>query len=110
MAEDRDPDLNKKEDIRFNKIWEDNWRDIAEENDDKKKIHALRWDVYVKEKEELITREFSVSVPHPKGGAIVCTCVKDQVIDEMRTTKRSGYLVLTINYLRRRRVGGNERD
>ena len=42
--------------------------DVAEEGDYKKKIHALRWDVYVKEKEELIKREFSVSVPHPKGG------------------------------------------
>ena len=55
------------EDIRFDIIWEDNWRDLAEENNDKKKIHALRWNVYVKEKEELIAREFSVSVPHPKG-------------------------------------------
>ena len=51
MAEERDPDLNEKEDIRFEIIREDNWRDIAEENDDKKKNHALRWDVYVKEKE-----------------------------------------------------------
>ena len=56
VAEERDPDLNEKEDIRFDKVWEDHWRDIAEENDDKKKIHALRWEVYVKEKEELITR------------------------------------------------------
>ena len=48
VAEERDPDLNKKEDIRFDKIWEDNWRYIAEENYDKKKIHALRWEVYVK--------------------------------------------------------------
>ena len=45
VAEERDPDLNKMEDIRFDKIWEDHWRDIAEENNYKKKIHALRWDV-----------------------------------------------------------------
>ena len=50
VTEERDPELNEKEDIRFEKIREDNWRDLAEENDDKKKIHALRWDVYVKEK------------------------------------------------------------
>ena len=50
VAEERDQDLNEKEDIRFDKIWEDHWRDIAEENDYKKKIHALRWEVYVKEK------------------------------------------------------------
>ena len=47
MAEERDMELNKKEDIRFDKIREDNWRDIAEENDDKK-INDLRWDVYIK--------------------------------------------------------------
>ena len=45
VAEERDPELNEKEDIRFDKTQEDNWRDIAEENDDKKKIHDLRWDV-----------------------------------------------------------------
>ena len=45
MVEEGDPDLNKKEDIRFDKIREDHWRDIAKENDDKKKIHALGWDV-----------------------------------------------------------------
>ena len=70
MVEERDPDLNEMEDIRFDEIWEDHWRDLAEENTDKKKIHALIWNVYIKEKEELITREFLVSVPHPKGGTI----------------------------------------
>ena len=45
VVEEIDPDLNKKEDIRFDDIREYHWMDIAEENDDKKKIHALRWDV-----------------------------------------------------------------
>ena len=48
VVEERDPDLNEMENIRFNRIWEDHWRDLAEENDDKKKIHALRLNVYVK--------------------------------------------------------------
>ena len=78
------------EDIRFDKIQEDHWRDIEEENDDKKNIHALRWNVYVKEKGELITREFLVSVPHPKGEATVWTCVKDQVIYEKEDYKEIG--------------------
>ena len=30
VVEERDPDLNEKEDIRFDKIREDHWRDIAE--------------------------------------------------------------------------------
>ena len=63
MVEERDPDLDDMDDIRFEKIREDHWRDLGEESNNKKKIHALRWCVYVKEKEELITRSFSVSVP-----------------------------------------------
>ena len=80
VVEERDPDLNKIEDIRFDKIWEDHWRDLAEESNDKNKIHALRWCVYVKNKEDLIKISFFVSVPHPKGGKIVWTCEKDHVI------------------------------
>ena len=45
---------------------DDHWRDDADECDDKKKIHAMRWGVYVKEKEELIKREFLMPVPYPK--------------------------------------------
>ena len=48
----------------------------------RKNIHALRRNVYVKEKEDLIMRSFLVSVPHPKVGTIVWTCVKDHIIDE----------------------------
>ena len=53
------------DEIRLDEIREDHWIYLAEESNDKKNIHALRWCVYVKEKEELITRSFSVSVPHP---------------------------------------------
>ena len=41
VAEERDPDLNEEEDIRMDEIREDHWRDVAEEGDDKKKIHYL---------------------------------------------------------------------
>ena len=50
VVEERYPDLNEMEDLRFDKIWEDHWRDLAEENDDKKKIHALIRNVYIKDK------------------------------------------------------------
>ena len=73
VVEERYPDLNEMEDIRFDKIQENHWRYLVDESNDKNKIHALRWCVYVKEKEELITRSFSVSVPNPKGGKIVWT-------------------------------------
>ena len=58
VVEERDPDLDEMDDIRFDEIWEDHWRDLVEESNDKKKIHALIWCVYVKEKEYLITRSF----------------------------------------------------
>ena len=50
---------------------EEHWRDVAEEDYDKKKIHDLRWEVYVKDKDELIEKDFSVSVPHPKRGQLI---------------------------------------
>ena len=87
VVEERDPDLNNMKEDRFDKIREDHWRDLAEENDDKKKIHALIWNVYVKEKEEIIMRSFMVSVSHTKGGKIVWTCVKDHIIDEKEDYK-----------------------
>ena len=52
VAEERYPDLNEEEDIRLDLIKEEHWRNVAEEGDKKKKIIALRWEVYVKYKEE----------------------------------------------------------
>ena len=53
---------------------EEHWRGVAEGGDNNKNIHALRWEVYYKEKGDLINREFLVSVPHPKEGNIFWTC------------------------------------
>ena len=50
VAEERYPDLNTEEDIRLDAIREEHWRDVSEEGDDKKNIHSLRWEVYVKDK------------------------------------------------------------
>ena len=75
VSEERDPDLNEEEDIILDEMMEEHWNDVAEEGDDKNNIHALRWELYVKEKEELIKIEFSVSVPHPKvGGNFLDLC------------------------------------
>ena len=74
----------------MNAIMEYHWRDVDEEGDNMEKIYALRWEVYVKKKEDLIKREFLVSVPHPKGGAIVWTFVKDHIIDEKEYYKDIG--------------------
>ena len=59
---------------------EENLRDVAKDDENKIKIHALRWDVYTRYKEELTKREFSVSIQHPKRGNIVWTCVKENII------------------------------
>ena len=54
----------------FDAIMEEHWRDVSKEGDDKKNLCALKWEVYGKYKEELIKKEFLLSVPNPKGGAI----------------------------------------
>ena len=69
---------------------EEHWRYVYEDGNDKKNIHALRWDVYIKEKEDLIKGEFLVSVSHPKEGNIVWTCVKDHIIEENKQYKSIG--------------------
>ena len=56
--------------------------DVSEEGEYKKKMHALRWEVYVKYIKGLIKRILLVSIPHPKKENIVWTCVKDHIIDE----------------------------
>ena len=51
MLEEKYPYLNEEEDIKMDVIRDENWRGVYEEIGDKKKIHALRWYVYVKYKE-----------------------------------------------------------
>ena len=43
VAEERDLDLNEEEDIRLDEIREEYWRDVSEEDENKKIIHALGW-------------------------------------------------------------------
>ena len=69
-SEERDPDLNEEEDIRMDEIRDDHWRYVSEEGDNKKKMHALRWDMCVKEKEELINRDFWCPFHILKGGTL----------------------------------------
>ena len=50
MSEEIDPYLNEEEEIRMDAIREEHWRGVAEEGDDKKKMHALGWEIYIIEK------------------------------------------------------------
>ena len=43
VAEERYPYLNEKEDVRLDANREEHWRYLAEEGDNKRKIHSLRW-------------------------------------------------------------------
>ena len=54
VLEERYPDLNEEEDIITDEIRDEHWRDVSKEGDNKKNIHDLRLDVYVKEKDKLI--------------------------------------------------------
>ena len=90
MSEERYLDLNQEEGIRLDEIREEHWGGFAEGVGYKKKIRSLRWDVYVKEKQDLIRRYFLVSVTQPKGGSIVQTCVKDNIIEKKEEHKALG--------------------
>ena len=56
VSEERDPDLNGEEDIIMDDTREEHCRGVDYYGNYKKKIHALRWEVYVQEKEDLIKR------------------------------------------------------
>ena len=51
-----------------------------------------------------------MSVPHPKGGSIFCTCVKDDIIDEKEDYKDIGLREFDYKSFGKRRVGGLEGD
>ena len=79
VLEQIEPDLNEEEYIRMEDIREQHCRYVAEYVYDNINIHPLRWDVYTKDKEDLINRCFWVSVPYPKWWNIVWTFVKDYI-------------------------------
>ena len=69
--EERNPNIEQEEDLRISNDWVEHWKEVEEkENEERGKFHSLRWEVYMKQKEELKKREFSVAVPHPKGGGV----------------------------------------
>ena len=51
MLEEIDPDLNEDKDIIMEVIREKHWRDVAEDGEDKSKIHVMRWYFYTRDKE-----------------------------------------------------------
>ena len=59
MREEKDPNMEVGKDIRILNNRENNWKEIVKENiKEKGKIHLLRWEAYMKEKNKLIKREF----------------------------------------------------
>ena len=80
-SEERDLGLNEEENIIMGDSREDHWRDVAQYCSNKKNISDLRWGIYTREKEDMINKQFLVSVLHPKGGNMLWTCVKDNTIE-----------------------------
>ena len=70
MLEERYLYLNEEEDIRMEDSREENWRDVDDYGKDKNNFHSLRLEVYTRDKEELIKREFLIYVTYPKVGNI----------------------------------------
>ena len=81
--EEGDPDLDLEYDFVFLDDREKHWKDVVVENNgEKKRVHSLRWEIHIKYKEELKNRYFPVVVTNLKGGIIIWTCGKDNIIGE----------------------------
>ena len=81
-----------------------------EVNQDREKVHYLRWEVYMKEKEDSIKMDFYVAVTCMKGeGRVLGVLWKIILLERRRSTNKLDYMDLIINYLKEIRVGGFER-
>ena len=73
LREEGDPDFELEGRFIFPDDRKNQWKGvIVEKNKDRQKVHALGWDLYIKYKECLTKRKFSVAVPYPKGGGGGC--------------------------------------
>ena len=81
MSEEIYSQLNEVEESIMEDSREEHWRNVTENGKDTSNINAQGWYVYKRDKEELIKRDFLVSVLHPKGEGIVLTCAKDKLIE-----------------------------
>ena len=70
VLEERDPDLNEQKDIILDAIREEHYRGVSKEGEYKKNIHVLRWEVYVKEKQQLINIYILMYVSYKKRGKL----------------------------------------
>ena len=92
VVDERGPQLEMEEDIRILDNRQEHWEEVFEDNNENRsKVHALRWEVSMKYKEEELTkRYFSVTVLHPKGWDIIWTCEKDNIIKEKQEYRAIG--------------------
>ena len=67
VMEETEPDLKGEEDFSISNDREEHWKEVEEEeNQDRGKDDDLRWQVYIKYKEELIKKEILDKEPPPK--------------------------------------------
>ena len=79
--EETDPNLYGWKGFRISDDRGEHWNYFKEgENEYRGKFHALRWQLYIKQKYYLVKRVFLVVVPYTKGVEMIFTCVKDDVV------------------------------
>ena len=72
VLEERNPYLNEEEGIRMDYSREYHCRGVADDGEYNKKIHALRWDVYTRDKEEFLNIDFWCPLRIRRGGGGYC--------------------------------------
>ena len=77
VMEEGESELDMEEDIRILDNMEENWKGVVDYNKkDRSKVNSLRWDKYMKDKEEFIKKKLLAVVPHQKGGNIISIFLK----------------------------------
>ena len=109
--EDKEPDLEWEKDLRISDDTEYHWKEVEdEENEERGKVHALRWGIHIKYKEELIKREFWWWFRIQKGSELFGIVWRIMLLVKIRINKQLDYVDFIINYLKNRRMGGFKRE
>ena len=79
-------------------------------NEDKGKVHAPRWELYMKDKWYFIKIYFWWWLLIQKEGTSFELLWRKILLRKMRSTNQLDYMHLIINYPKKRRVEGFDRD
>jgi len=81
-----DPDEEEKDDIKIDDERERHWRNVFEDNeggvDEKAKLHAKRWDLYLHKKDKLVQSKYSVEVVGHDKKKVIWEVIGDHEVEE----------------------------